>query len=179
MFVFIHKSDSLLRHNWHIMIIKPSKTDTSLVQHVWPDKTLLTPSIFWGMRVSLFKEWKGWVEQLISCLEPSGIFHFLWNFHPTPPLWMSRFLLPWFFCWNPLKQPFLLPNFLSVPLRGGWIGVCKSADLLWFVNQIRPSIFALNPKSRQNVLITCTVQNPGPKNRWIRNPLQLQDPEIR
>ena len=138
-----------------------------------------TPSIFWGMRVSLFKEWKGWVEQLISCLEPSGIFHFLWNFPPTPPLWMTRFLLPWFFCWNPLKQPFLLPNFLSVPLRGGWIGVCKSTDLLWFVYQICPSIFALNPKSRQNVLITCKVQNPGPKNRWIRNPLQLQDPEIR
>ena len=132
-----------------------------------------TPSIFWGMRVTLFKEWKGWVEQLISCLEPSGIFHFLRNFPPTLPLWMSRFLLPRFFCWNPLKQPFLLPNFLSVPLRGRWIGVCKSADLLWFVYQICPSIFALNPKSRQNVLITCKVQNPGPKNWWIRNPLLI------
>ena len=31
----------------------------------------------------------------------------------------------------------------------------------------------------KNILITCKVQNPGPKNRWICNPLQLQDPEIR
>ena len=33
--------------------------------------------------------------------------------------------------------------------EGGWIGVCKSANPLWFINQIRPSIIAVNPKSRQ------------------------------
>ena len=31
----------------------------------------------------------------------------------------------------------------------------------------------------KNILITRKVQNLGQKNRWIRNPLQLQDPEIR
>ena len=30
----------------------------------------------------------------------------------------------------------------------------------------------------KNILITRKVQNQGPKNRWFRNPLQLQDPEI-
>ena len=33
--------------------------------------------------------------------------------------------------------------------RGGWKGLCKSADLLWFINQICPSIFTLNQKSGQ------------------------------
>ena len=46
---------------------------------------------------------------------------------------------------------------------GGWIGVCKSADSLWFINQICPSIIAVNPKSRQKILITRKSQNPGPK----------------
>ena len=36
-----------------------------------------------------------------------------------------------------------------LPKGGGWIGVCKSTNPLWFINQICHSIFALNPKSGQ------------------------------
>ena len=48
---------------------------------------------------------------------------------------------------------------------GGWIGVCKSADPLWFINQIRPYIkfspWIRNPGKKN--FITQKVQNPGPK----------------
>ena len=36
-----------------------------------------------------------------------------------------------------------------LPKGGGWIGVCKSTNPLWFINQICHSIFALNPKCGQ------------------------------
>ena len=61
---------------------------------------------------------------------------------------------------------------------GGWIGVHKSADPLWFSNQIRPSIIAVNPKSRQKNFNYTQRPKSGSKNIWIRNPLRLQDPEI-
>ena len=56
--------------------------------------------------------------------------------------------------------------------RGGagrWIGVYKSA--------FKISPWIRNPG--KNILITRNVQYQGPKNEWIRNPLQLQEPEIR
>ena len=62
--------------------------------------------------------------------------------------------------------------------EGGWIGVCKSANPLWFINQIRPSIIAVNPKSRQKNVNYTQRPKSGSKNIWIRNPLRLQDPEI-
>ena len=62
--------------------------------------------------------------------------------------------------------------------EGGWIGVCKSANPLWFINQIRPSIIAVNPKSRQKNFNYTQRPKSGSKNIWMRNPLWLQDPEI-
>ena len=52
---------------------------------------------------------------------------------------------------------------------GGGMGVYKSA--------FKISPWIRNPG--KNILITCNVQYQGPKNEWIRNPLQLQDPKIR
>ena len=52
---------------------------------------------------------------------------------------------------------------------GGWMGVCKSADPLWFINQIRPSIIALNPKSRQK----------SPKSKiWVQKYMNPQSTVI-
>ena len=50
----------------------------------------------------------------------------------------------------------------------GWIGVCKSADQLWFVNQICPSIFALNTQSSQKYLNYMQSLKSGPKK--LMNP---------
>ena len=74
-------------------------------------------------------------------------------------------------------SPFLLSY--GTVSRGGWIRVCKFTDLLWFINEICSSIFALNPNPGKNILITCKVQNQRPRNRWIRHPQLLHDPEIR
>ena len=50
----------------------------------------------------------------------------------------------------------------------GWIGVCKSADPLWFIHHIRPSTFALNPKSGQKYFNYTQSPNSGPKK--LMNP---------
>ena len=51
---------------------------------------------------------------------------------------------------------------------GGWMGVYESA--------FKISPWIRNPGKKS--LITRNVQYQGSKSEWIRNPLQLQDPEI-
>ena len=50
--------------------------------------------------------------------------------------------------------------------RGGWIGGCKSTNLLWFINQICRENFAWIRNSGKNILIIPKVQNLGPK-KWM------------
>ena len=63
------------------------------------------------------------------------------------------------------EKPHVLPQQLW---RRGWIGVCKSADPLWFIPHIRPSTFALNPKSGQKYFNYAQSPNSGPKK--LMNP---------
>ena len=63
------------------------------------------------------------------------------------------------------EKPHVLPQQLW---RRGWLGVCKSADPLWFIHHIRPSTFALNPKSGQKYFNYAQSPNSGPKK--LMNP---------
>ena len=68
----------------------------------------------------------------------------------------------------PLQSLGTLLNWGSTVIssRAGWIGVCKSADPLWFINQICCENFAWIRNSGKNILITPKVQNLGPK-KWM------------
>ena len=76
------------------------------------------------------------------------------------------------------EKPHVLPQQLW---RRGWIGVCKSADPLWYIHHIRPSTFALNPKSGQKYFNYAQspksgpkkLMNPQPCNRRIRKSVKI------
>ena len=89
-----------------------------------------------------------------------------------------------------------------LPKGGGWIGVCKSTNPLWFIYQICRSIFALNPKSGQKYYFELHTKSKIPAQKidesaiycnfrtqksvkillWIQNPgknICFQNPPIR
>ena len=95
-----------------------------------------------------------------------------------------RFCFPWFISYDSihevcLKKPRMIPairllvtalyilystrltnsiEFHSCKMySGGWMGVCKSTDPLWFNNQICPAIFDLNQNSGQKILFLISI----------------------
>ena len=66
------------------------------------------------------------------------------------------------------EKPHVLPQQLW---RRGWIGVRKSAEPLWFIHHIRPSTFALNPKSGQKYFNFTQIPKSRPKK--LMNPQSL------